>query len=857
MNLSRTLPIIALAAVAAQALPQQAVFEFENDRIPALKTGGNCLIKHGKLMTVTHGTLADTDILVKNGKIAKIGRDLAAPAGFAVIDASGMIVTPGIVDSHSHRGITEVNEGTDSVTAEVQMTDVIDPQQDGLFYHLANGVTSALTLHGSGNAIGGQSVVTKQKWHGTVEDMIFPNAPRMLKFALGENPKRPDRDSSGRYPVTRMGVESIYRRAFADAKAYMKLWDDYKSHPNGPAPRKDLRLETLADILRGRIWVQCHSYRQDEMLMMARLSKEFGFRLTLQHALESYKIAPELAEMHIPVSMFASAWAYKIEVYDAIPLATSLCIRAGVETAVNTDSFTGLAPLQQDAGKAMRYGISEDDALKTVTLNPARMIGIGDRVGSLDEGKDADIAIWKGNPLGVYSRCETTLVDGEVMFQRKDRFGLDAQSTTRDEVHTTQQVEDEAAPLAWSDTYVIEGATVHPIDGPEIPNGRVVVRGNKIVAVGANVSVPSGAVVLNAKGMHVYPGFIDGGSDLGLSELGEVSATQDNSERSPFNPDLLAVHAINPETTRIPIARCSGITTAHVGPGGGVFSGTSGIIDLAGYTREQLTVNDHEDLVIQWPGKISGFARFFLPLDQIEKADAEVVDRRKEIEEYFAQAKAYAEARKVDPEGTPLSTKWEALIPYVNGEKTVMLIANAASEIKSALAFGKKLNLKIAIYGGSQAWRVAKDLADAGVPVILNPPAFSCPSATGASEGDPYDAPFSNAALLRAAGVKIGVASGSSEQIHDLANRTGMYCARGLSHDDAMRALTLSNAEILGISDRVGSLTPGKVANIVVTDGDPLETTTHVRYEFIGGKPITLKSKFTELYRKYEKRLKK
>ncbi|MBI3721522.1 MAG: amidohydrolase family protein, partial [Fimbriimonas ginsengisoli] len=419
--------------------------------------------------------------------------------------------TPGIIDAHSHAAEDETNEYTDAITAEVRIHDVLNPETRGHFEKLASGFTTSLALHGSANPIGGQSVVIKHKWKRPVEELIVPDAPRIIKFALGENPKR----GSSRFPGTRMGVESVYRRAFTEARRYMALWEQYEKErstkPAAVTPRRDLRLEALADILRGKIWVHCHCYRADEMLMMLRLSREFGFKLAaLQHALEAYKIAPEIAGAHVGVSTFADAWAYKVEAYDAIPYNAAMCARAGIVTSVNTDSFRGLTPLNLEAAKSMKYGgLDENEALRIITLNSAIQLGIAHRAGSLEVGKDGDVAIWEGHPLSVYSKCVMTLIEGEVYFQRRDAFGVDRSSSVEKRIavcpadHTRLPVPPEAR------AYAIVGATVHPIAGPEVADGTLIIEDGRIQAVGKKVVIPSGAVTVRAKGLHVYPGLID------------------------------------------------------------------------------------------------------------------------------------------------------------------------------------------------------------------------------------------------------------------------------------------------------------------------------------------------------------
>ena len=853
----KRLAALALAfAVAGMSAAQTWPTEVEAQRHPSIHTGGSCLIRNGIVVPVTGPKIEGGDVLIKNGKIVEIGKDLKAPAGVTIIDAKGKYILPGIVDAHSHRGESESNEWTDSIVADTQIRDVLQPDQLGLWYDLANGITTGMLLHGSADAIGGQSIVVKHKWLQNPVDMVFPDAPRMMKFALGENVTQKSSSRSTRYPRTRMGVESVYRRAFSDAKAYMKLWDDYKANPIGAAPRKDQRLEALADVLRGKIWIQCHSYRQDEMLMMARLAQEYGFHLgALQHALESYKIAPELAESHTAVSMFADAWDYKIEVYDAIPMAVSICLRAGVVASVNTDTFSGLAPLNIDAAKSMRYGISENEALRTITMNPAIELGVDKHVGSLEVGKDGDVSIWIGNPLSVYSKCALTLVDGEVLFQRRDAFKIDDKSTVQNNVRPTTLTADQAVPLKWSETYAIVGADIHTGTGDVIEKGTIVIDHGKVAAVGADVTVPANAVVVQGLGLHVYPGFFDAGTDLGLNEIGQVSATQDSGENGPFQPDLHALTTVNPESAKIPIGRCAGVTTAMVAPNGGVICGQGAIIDLAGYTKEQMAISPTTALIVNFPDSVSPQERAFLPAEALEKRESGVKDQRDALKDWFGQAKRYAEARKADP-ALPLDAKLEAMVPYVNGVKPTVLAVNSLAGIKAALALAKEMGLKPILGGAADAWKMAKDLSMAKIPVVLNAPTTSCPGANQAyGEFDPYDSPLASASVLQEAGVKFALSGNDSAGIANLANSAGMLCAFGLSQKDALRTITLSPAEIFGVSDQLGSLEKGKIANVVITDGDPMEITTQTQYVFIGGKPIQLKSKWTELYRKYERRL--
>jgi imidazolonepropionase-like amidohydrolase len=419
--------LVALIVAASVGEAQQATV--------AARNAPTTLIKNATVLTVTKGTLANTDLLLQNGKISQIGKNLSAPAGAQVIDASGKYVMPGIIDPHSHSMSDATNEGSLSVTSMVRIQDVLNPTAVNIYRELAGGVTTVNVLHGSANTIGGQNATVKLKYGRPVSDMLFADAPPGIKFALGENVTRKNsqggRGGGGegvepRYPVSRMGQEEVLRDAFTRAQDYKKTWDEYKARvakgeKNLVAPRRDLELEPLVEVLEGKRLVHAHSYRADEMLMLLNLAKEFGFTVkTLQHGLEGYKIASEIAKAGTGLSSFADSWSYKIEAYDAIPYNVPILIHHGVVATINSDSDERARRLNIDAAKLMRYGgLTEDEALKTITYNGALQLGVDKHVGSIEVGKDADVVIWNGHPLSVYASAETTFIDGEIFFDKK------------------------------------------------------------------------------------------------------------------------------------------------------------------------------------------------------------------------------------------------------------------------------------------------------------------------------------------------------------------------------------------------------------------------------------------------------
>ncbi len=394
-----------------------------NDRGP-ITNARVTLITNATILTVSNGTIENGSILVRDGKIAQIGQNISAPSGAHVIDATGKYVMPGIVDAHSHIAADGINEGSVAVSAMVGIQDVLNPEHVGIYRGLAGGVTSANVLHGSANPIGGQNAVIKLRWGADAQGLLLDGAPAGIKFALGENTKRTR--TPARYPNSRMGVMDVIRQSLLEAQAYQEDWSNYErqggeGNQNLIPPRRDYKLDALVEILEGTRLVHAHSYRADEILQLLRLAEEFGFRIaTLQHVLEGYRVADEIAEHGAGASTFSDWWGYKVEAYEAIPHNAAIMTNRGVVVSINSDSGEEMRHLNQEAAKTMKWGgLSEEEALRLVTLNPAIQLGIDDRVGSLEVGKDADIAIFSDHPLSIYAIPEMTLIDGQVYFDRQ------------------------------------------------------------------------------------------------------------------------------------------------------------------------------------------------------------------------------------------------------------------------------------------------------------------------------------------------------------------------------------------------------------------------------------------------------
>ncbi|WP_438422544.1 amidohydrolase family protein [Aquimarina macrocephali] len=388
---------------------------YGNSQVPKSES---LLFKNATVWTnETDGVLTETDVLVKNGKISAIGKNLN-DSNAKIIDATGKHLTSGIVDEHSHIAAAAINEAGHNSSAEVTIEDVVSPDDIDIYRNLAGGVTSIQILHGSANPIGGRSAIIKLKWGQSANNLIYPNSPKFIKFALGENVKQSNWQSFSRFPQSRMGVEQLYIDYFSRAKEYHKL------KTSGKPYRKDTEMETLAEIINGQRYISCHSYVQSEINMLMKVAEKFNFKInTFTHILEGYKLADKMVAHGVGGSTFSDWWAYKYEVNDAIPYNAAIMHKQGVVTAINSDDGEMSRRLNQEAAKSVKYGgVSEEDALKFVTLNPAKLLHIDDKVGSIKIGKDADLVLWTDHPLSIYAKAEKTIIEGAVYFDlEKDK----------------------------------------------------------------------------------------------------------------------------------------------------------------------------------------------------------------------------------------------------------------------------------------------------------------------------------------------------------------------------------------------------------------------------------------------------
>lgn len=849
--------------------------ELESDRTPLRRTGGNALIRAGRLLTVgSLGDLENVDVLVRGGKIVEIGADLKPDDSSVVVEARDLFVIPGIIDTHSHMAIAGgVNEYSLSITPEVRIRDVVDSRDVTIYRALAGGVTTARLLHGSANTIGGQDAVVKLRYLKPAPELLLADAPLGIKFALGENVTR----NQTRFPNTRLGVEAVLVRAFAEADAYRKQWELHRKRSASstePPPRRDLRLEALARVLDGEIGVHCHCYRADEILMLLGVADRFGVGIrSLQHGLEAYKIAPEVAQHKCSVSTFSDWWAYKWEAYDATPYNAALLREAGVPVCLKSDSPNVVRTMYLEAAKLLRYGdFSPGEALETITIIPARQLRLDSRIGSIEVGKDADLALFNGHPLNTYSRCEMTLVDGEIYFERREsEGGADrvrsaaaapiapaARAAPRFDLPPRREDLAETLPIEANSAgrYALVGGDVYTVSGDVVRGGAVLIDDGQIEAVlpdGRSVD-ESDATVVDARGLRIYPGFIDAGCKVGLAEVDSTRETLDFEEIGPFQPDLRAAAAIHPDSALIPVTRAGGVTAVVAMPTGGVVSGQSALVQLAGWVPNEMVLSDPLALHLRLPSPPKDDATEKGPFDGRGRF-AHLRDRRiQEIRSLVRLARHYDQAvRESKARRTPppvVDPRLEALAPYVRKEKPVVIYADSTKDVLEALRLADELDLKLVLQGGRDAWKLAEVLRQRDVPVVVGP-VLTLPS----QRHDPYDAAFANLAKLHAAGVRFCIQTDDASNSRNLPFHAAAAVAFGLPPEEGLKAITLYPAQILGFDDQLGSIEPGKIANLILADGDPLQCSTRIKHLFIGGNPVPPVSKHTELYEKYRQRL--
>jgi len=854
---------IALAVLATGPSPAA------NDRL----VGGRPLaplvaIIGGTVLTGTGAAILHGTILLRDGHIVAVGADVPVPAGSEIHDATNRFVTPGFVESHTHLAVDAINEDGEVVSSMVRMQDVLNPTDRNIFRLMAGGVTTAHVLHGSDDPIGGQGTVIKLRWGATrVEQLLFSNAPARLKMALGENPKdmgQSWRSRPRRYPATRPGVEFVIRDAFLRARVHQRERQEFeRRHAAGQnplPPRRDLQLEPLVEVLEGTRAVDAHAYRADDMLMLMRLADELGFKVSMfHHATEAYKISKELAAHGASVATWADWWGIKVEMANAIPQNAALLKQHGVLVSIGCDNLEQSRRINIEAAKTVRWGgLSDDAALALVTISPAKQLGLDRWVGSIEPGKDGDLVVWSAHPLSSYATVEKTFVDGVLLYDRsveekKARTPSDTTTSTSDAPPAPPTPQSAVTGSAASPTLAIVHGRVFPVDRAPIENATILIAGRRIVAVGSELPVPAGVPTIDAVGQSVYPGWINARSTVGLVETGITFGASDVAngyndviEIDDFNPQLRTRTAFHIDSDAVPVTRVNGVTTAAVTPAGGILGGEIAVMNLAGRTFEEATVKQAAGIAFQFPilprpglgrfGPVRGNAGH-AQLKRDRDAKLESLSR------LLRRARAYAAVR---PETRTRDLVLEALVPVVERRTPLFAVAERELEIRDAIDFADREHVKIVISGGLEAPFVAPLLRERHIPVILGP-ILTLPTREDAWHASSYQA----AGQLARAGVRFAFATGDGVYAGWLPFHAAMSVAWGLSRDRAIRALTIDAAEILGVAGDLGSIEPGKIANLIMSPGDPLEARVAISRVIIDGRDVGLETHQSVLYQRY------
>jgi imidazolonepropionase-like amidohydrolase len=839
------------------------------------------VLRHATVMPASGPAIEDGAISFAEGKIVAVGRngEVATPPGAEEVDLKGRFVTPGIIDVHSHLGVysspdswaaMEGNEATAPVTAEVSAEHGFWPQDPGLRRAAAGGITSLLVLPGSANLIGGRGIPIKLHFGRSAREMRFPGAPDVLKMACGENPRRTYGRERKVNPSTRMGNAAGYRQAFSKARDYRNKWEHWRQKNRrdpkdaGPPPERDLQLETLAEVLEGKILVQNHCYRADEMAVMLGIAEEFGYQIrAFHHALEAYKVRDLLAARKVGIATWADWWGFKLEAWDGIPENAALLSAAGGRPTIHSDSEIGIQRLNQETGKALARAresgipVAEEEALRWITLNAAWVMGVEEKTGSLQPGKMADIAIWDRHPFSAFARAQRVYADGVITYDIEKGPALPSDYEVGagvDGAHTLTarpatlpgalpRCEPAKAPCAkpiplpegkTPGCTVIEGAEV--LGAKEPLRGSVTIRDGKIEAVAAKPGKTAGCRMVDGKGKVLAPGFIDPYTTLGLVEIIQEETSNDvgprgDAAKDPIRAALRAADSFNPGSVLLPVARQGGVTSAFALPGGGLVAGQSAWIATGGAIRRS-PLALHVNLGIPGQGAIQSTKGAALERLRELLDDAREYARRKG--DFDQNRMRQLSASRLD---------LEAVQAVLAGRIPMMVAAERVADIRAVLALARDYRIKVAIAGGGDAWRIAPELARAKVPVIVQPtanlPGFDRPG----SRAD-------NAALLHAAGVKVLISSlGDPHRVRILGQEAGNAVAWGLPHAEAIRAISANVAEAFGLD--AGRVAPGAQADLVLWSGDPLDVGSQALAMWIGGEQVSLESRHNALFRKY------
>ena len=800
---------------------------------------GMLVIKARKIYTAAQGVIENGMVLIENGKIVKVGKEFSVPRGIQEIVAA--VVIPGLIDIHSHVGVYSVplveenydgNEMTSPVTPQVRAMDGFNFDDLTIPASLAGGVTTVVSRPGSLNVIGGTSVAVKLK-NAPPKDMVLKEICD-LKMAIEGNPQG-YWGNLNQMPSSMMGVYFLARKAFAEAQEYQKTWEAYekdkKEAKDVTPPKRDLGKDVLVSALKREIPVHIHCYTASEIMTSIRLGDEFNLKLSLGHSDKSYLIVDELAKrkdvyINVGPAVFDTYYQNSLE-FRNVP---AILAESGIKVSLQTDGHYQ-PNLRQFAALCVRYGMKEADALKSITINEAEAVGLEKRIGSIEAGKDADLVLLDGEPFEFLTSVEAVIIDGKVEYRKESRESAVAEPSPVQASNTL------SIPVEMKNTgrFALKGGVVYTMSGAPLQNGILLVKDGKIEAVGNDLPIPEGCPVVDAREFVVMPGLVAARAYLGVTSNWRQLSSTDEKSKSVV-PEMEIKHAIEPQAPLFYWARELGMTSALVTPGNlNVIGGQGVVIKTSGDVVDRMVVKDRAVMVFglgaqarrtgQMPSTRMGIAAL------IRETLVKAQEYRDSLEKYEKDKKGTAPQRDFS---------LEALVPVLKGEIPVIIHCERKDDILTAMRLADEFKLKIILDGATDAYKVIDEIKKRDIPVILED--------LFRGVGNIEDRGFSvdNPAILAKAGVRVafraqeglwqwpgaGMTGGDLLEIAAFAHREGM------PEEAALRAVTIDAARIAGIESRVGSLEPGKDADILVLRGRPFRTASIPEAVFVDGKVV-------------------